>query len=127
MGNKLKKAAKRKAKRKEYIRDRNVTKNQAQSRYRLEVLFADGWKVMAGFKSVAQVQAYSDEQEVIRKKGDTEILEGVIIDIRSDRQIHRIPPFKPEPDGVEAAKSVEPKGFLSDVKAAKEEKVDEPS
>ena len=125
MGNKQKKAAKRKAKRKDYIRDRNVSKNQAHARYRLDVLFPDGWKSMAGFKSLAQVQAYSDEQETIRKRGDTEILEGVIIDIRTDRQIHRVPPFKPEESGLEAAKAAEPRGFLSDVKSVKDEKISE--
>ena len=103
------KAQKRKEKRKQYEWERNVSKNQAKVRFRLDVLFPDpkGWKSMGGFKSIAQVQAYSDEQEAIRKRGDTQILEGIIIDLRTNKQIHRVPPFMPEtPEGVGA------KGFL---------------
>ena len=112
------KAQKRKAKRKAYEKDRNIAKNQPRERYRLDVLFPEeGWRSVAGFKSMAQVQAYSDEQESIRKKGDTQILEGVIIDIRTNKQVYRIPPF--EPSEMEAAKA-NPKGFEEDIKSVKD-------
>ena len=127
MGNKAKKAQKRKAKRKQYIHDRNVDKNQAKARFRLEVFFPEeGWKVMAGFKSVAQCEAYTAEQEAIRAEAKTEILEGRIIDINSGRQVVHIPSSIPEDvQAAQHAKAAEPKGCLSDVKAVKSEPVSE--
>ena len=119
------KAQKRKTKRKAYEHDRNIANNQAKARFRLDVNFGEkggGWKSMAGFKTVAQCEAYRLEQEAIREEGDTEILEGVIIDIRTNKQVARIPPFKPDtPETLEDVKKVEPKGFLSDVKSANSE------
>lgn len=129
MGNKKNKAQKRKAKRKRYEKERNVARNRAKSRFRLEVFFADeGWRTMAGFKSTEQCEAYYKEQERIRAEGKVEILEGRIVDLRTGNVVVHIPPSIPEDmQAIDAAKKAEPKGYLSDVKAAKSEAKQEKS
>jgi len=112
------KAAKRKARRREYERNRNIEKNKPKAKFRLDVLFDDGWKTMAGFVTLEQCRDYVAEQERVRKIGDQQILEGIIVELRKNNVIMHIPPF--DPQDMKSAKAIEPKGTMSDVKSAKD-------
>jgi hypothetical protein len=119
------KAQRRNAKRKQYVKERNVYNNQAKARYRLDVLFEDsGWKVMAEFQSTKQCEAYVAEQERIREEGKVEIIQGRIVEIKSGKIAYVIMPSLPEDiQSIHAAKKADPKGFMSDIKSVKSEKV----
>lgn len=114
MGNKNREV-KRKARRKQYERERNVAKNQKKIRYRLDVLWPEGWKTMGGFHNAKQVNNYVAEQEDIRLNNESDILEGRIFDVDTGKMVARIAPHKKDPDGIDEVKRFEPQGFVGDI------------
>jgi hypothetical protein len=112
------KQQKRKARRKAFERDRNIAKNQPKCLYRIDVCWPEGWKTMGGFHNMAQVEKYVAEQESIRERNESDILEGRIVEIDTGKLVAHIPASKKQqlPEGIEVVKDIEPKGYVGDVK-----------
>ena len=116
-----KKEQKRKARRKAFEKERNMLKNQPKVRYRLDVLWPEGWKTMGGFHTMAQVNAYVAQQEEIRARNESDILHGNIFDMATGKVVASVLPYKKQPEGVAAVKDIEPKGYIGNVKDVPEE------
>ena len=120
-----KRKAQKKANRKKRLsKERNMRANRARFRYRLDVKWEGEWKVAKRFRTGTEVQKHLDETEAIRKRGDTEIIEGRVIDLNSwnEKVVATVKPFLPEvgPSLKEAAKDIEaaierPEGCLGPV------------
>ena len=123
--NSQKRRAQKKAKRKKRLdKERNMRANRARFRYRLDVKWEGEWKAAKRFRTSQEAQKHIDETEAIRKRGDTEIIEGRVIDLNSltDRVVAQIKPFMPEmgPSMEQAAKDIQaaieaPQGSLGPV------------
>jgi len=91
MSNKAKQLARRKRLRKVV----NQRRNRPRYNYQLDVDFPEkGWVTAKRFRTMDQVRVYVDEQEAIRRSNKTDIIEGVIRDMRSGREVARILPHK---------------------------------
>lgn len=97
------KAEKRKQKkkadrRKRLEKEKNMRGNAGRFRYVLECEMKKGqWKPMKRFKDRDGVQRHIDETEAIRKRGDTDIIPGRVIDLNNFNQIvARIPGYTAE-------------------------------
>ncbi len=92
-----KRRAQKKAERKKRLtKERNLRANGARTRYTLECRLSKNqqWKPMKHFRDQAAVQRHIDETEAIRKRGDTDIIEGRVIDnIGLGRIVARIPGY----------------------------------
>jgi len=118
------KAQKKLARRKQFEKSRNLESNRAKAKFRLDVYFPiSGWRTMAGFKDRKQVDAYVEQQEGIRDRNESDILEGKIIDLATGKTVAVISPYDkdPVPEGIESVKNIEPKGSI----AGKAKKVDD--
>jgi len=104
---------KRTDRRKRLERERNERHNQPEMRFRLDVMFDGGWKSAKGFRSESEWRKHVDDVEALRKRGDTEIIRGKVIEIHSGRCVAEVAPYTPAevgPGMSEAAKT--PKGSL---------------
>ena len=77
------KQQKKAARRKKLTKERNQRVNQARFRYRLDVKVDGDWKTAKRFRSHVEVNKHIEETEAIRKRGDTEIIEGRVVDMNS--------------------------------------------
>ena len=104
------KEQKKAQRRKRLDKERNQRANRARFRYRLDVKFEGEWKTVRRFKTTAEVQAHLDETEAIRRRGDTEIIEGRVVDLNSvsGKVVATVAPFMPEvgPSMEQAARDV---------------------
>jgi hypothetical protein len=93
------KAKKRSQRRKRLKRQGNIKRNNSKAPAPY-VLYVDvpeqGWKPMMTFRKQEEVDAYVEQQEEIRRKNTSHIVEGYIKDRRSGRVIARIKPHKME-------------------------------
>jgi len=101
----------KKAKRRKRLdKERNQRASRARFRYRLDVKHEGEWKTAKRFRTQAQTQAHLDETEAIRKRGDTEIIEGRVIDLNtlSEKVVARVKAFMPElgPSMEQAARDI---------------------
>lgn len=100
------KERKRAARRRKLRKERNVRRNnRADLRFRLEVLAGRNhknpegeWRIVKQWRSEDGVRKHLRETEDARHRGDTRIIEGRIIDIKSGTEVHHIQPFTPEKD-----------------------------
>jgi hypothetical protein len=88
-----KKHQKKVARRKKLERAKNT--RGSMRRYRLDVKFEGGWRTYKHFKTLNQVKKHVDDTEKIRQKGDTEIIEGRVIDLNDESILVKIPPYVP--------------------------------
>ena len=88
-----KKHQKKVARRKRLEKQRNT--RGSMRRYRLDVKYEDGWRTYKFFKTLNQVKKHVNDTEEIRQKGDTEIIEGRVIDLNDDSVLVKIPPYIP--------------------------------
>lgn len=84
--------------RKRLQKERNQRANRGRFRYRLDVRFEGEWRTAKRFRTAEEVQAHLDETDAIRKRGDTEIIEGRVVDLRSlsGKVVAEVEPFHPE-------------------------------
>jgi len=90
------------------------------------VFYEDAWRTIRRFKNSKEVNAHLEETQAIRLRGDTQIVEGRVIDTRTNTQVAHVEPFDIEigPTMAEAANT--PKGSLVGVNVKIcEEKVSE--
>jgi hypothetical protein len=111
--NAQKRQQQKKAKRKKRLaKERNMRSNGARMRYTLECRMGkdEPWKPMKRFRDAKEVQKHLDETEAIRKRGDTEIIEGRVLDHNQlDRVVATVKPYVPV-EGIsleDAAKNIE--------------------
>jgi hypothetical protein len=76
-----KKLQKKTDRRKKIVKERNFLSNLGKAQYRLFVLLEKDWRLVKKFRTRESVKKYIDEIEVARKRGDTEIIEGKVLDI----------------------------------------------
>jgi len=110
------KEQKRANRRKRLQKERNMRANGARMRYTLECRMGTGgdWRPVKRFRDRVEVQKHIDDTNAIRERGDTEIIEGRVLDNNHVfRVVATIPPFVPTESSVEEA--------LEKVKAYKSE------
>jgi hypothetical protein len=105
---------KRANRKKRLTKERNMRANGARFRYTLECRMSKDhpWKPMKRFRDAKEIQKHLDETEAIRKRGDTEIIEGRVIDHNQlGRVVATVKPFLPEigPSLEDAAKDIKAK------------------
>lgn len=105
---KKRKEQKKADRKKRLAKERNQRANQARFRYRLDIKVDGDWKSAKRFRTMQEVDAHVDETEEIRKKGDTQIIEGRVMDMNYTfgREVLRIRPFNPCPDLKDAASKI---------------------
>lgn len=114
--------AQKKSKRKKRLdKERNMRTNGARFRYALECRQSKDhpWRAMKRFRDAKEVQAHLEETEAIRKRGDSDIIEGRILDHNQlSRVVGHVKSFTKEcgPSMLDAAKEV-----LNKTKSLKEE------
>ena len=108
------KEQKRTRRRRRLDKERNLRANRARFRYRLDVMWEGEWRTAKRFRTAAEAQAHLDETEAIRRRGDTEIVEGRVVDLNSlsGKVVARVMPFHLEvgPSMEEAREAVEGAG-----------------
>ena len=85
--------------RKRLVKERNERSNGSRFRFVLECKMESGkpWKPVKGFKDMAGVQRHIDETAAIRKRGDTDIIAGRILDLDNfNRVIATVAPYSSE-------------------------------
>lgn len=105
------KEQKKSQRKKRLDKERNERASKARFRYRLDVKVGDKWRAAKRFRTSEEVQSHLDETEAIRKRGDTEIIEGRVLDMNSTFQtkVATVKAFCPTlhgPSMIEAAKDV---------------------
>lgn len=88
---------KRKAREREVRREANMRRNNTPHKdYTLSVLVGERWRPAMTFSTEKEAKAYAASVEDIRKRGDTEIVQGRIIHRPSGRLVVAIEAFQPE-------------------------------
>ena len=99
---------KRIARRKRIRKETNLRRNNSSSwKFALQVLHDGKWTGQRTFVCPHEVREYVAEVDVLRLRGDTEILAGRIWDRRKEKYVCVIEAYKPESTGpsmVDAAK-----------------------
>ena len=128
---------KRASRKKRLQKERNQRGSRARFRYRLDVKHEGEWKTAKRFRSSAEVQGHLDETAAIRKRGDTEIIEGRVIDLNSlsEKVVARVDAYMPEMgpsmeqaarDIRKAAEGMESEGSREAAERASREKFEKP-
>jgi hypothetical protein len=78
--------------RKKYERQRNLRHCQPSAKYVLQVKEFNGWKTAKYFYSWEAVEKYEANTEDLRRRNAAEIVEAVIIDVKSGKPIKKIEP-----------------------------------
>jgi single-stranded DNA-specific DHH superfamily exonuclease len=91
-----KKHQKKVARRKKIDKERNQRANKSMRRYSLDVKYEGEWKRgVKTFKTAKEVNKHLDDTNEIRKRGDTEIIEGYVIDLNTMQRVAHIKPYMP--------------------------------
>ena len=94
-----KKQQKKKARENRIKKNRNMAKNLAPPRWRLDVLYQSAWRVgIRQFRSWSSVERHEKETEELRKNG-TEIFAGRIVDLLVGNVVKEIAPSPPKVKG----------------------------
>jgi hypothetical protein len=102
----------KKANRKKRLaKERNIRVNGVRFRFMLECRMSTDkpWKAMKRFRDVKEVNRHLEETEAVRKRGDTDIIEGRVIDHNQlDRVVATVKPFSFEagPSMKQASKDI---------------------
>lgn len=82
------KEQKKVARKKRLERERNQRANRGRFRYILECeMKADQWKPVKSFKDWDGVKRHIEETEAIRKRGDTDIIPGRVLDLNNFNRV----------------------------------------